>query len=488
MKNVLISLSLLLLAAVGLRGQEFFVPPFTVEAVEFRTTGQQYDYWHPLMKVVEAHQRNRGAKAVVFVLDTGAEFDHEDLSTAGNRFGLNATPEPPRDGHGHSHMVGGVVGMLNNDVGGVGMAPDALLIPVKVMRNSGAGFSAEIAAGIRLVADASLGEFNEHIRIINMSFGGGAPMADVEAALKYAEQKGCILMASAGNSGYSEGSNTIGWPARYEFVTSIASIGQTFAPSWFSSGGPGLDVTAFGEHLELPNNQKGYGKYNGTSFSGPMIAGLGALIVTEHYEAFRKAGAQANALMQKHLRQHATDLGAPGPDPRFGYGLPDALVAFKPVPGVPDTPPPPTGPPTFRTVRTLTIPLPGKYETIWRAGNETAFRKAFISLTVHYTSKFTAPYALDNLSSATERWFRNRGFVLLNGDDLAEASYWVRHFYEMMLKNEGFPVRVQQLVFSDEQGRTLHLNELDRRSSTAVRSAATRLRLNEVRTVTLRPE
>jgi hypothetical protein len=307
-------------------------------------------------------------------------------------------------------------------------------------------------------------------------------MPDVEAALKYAASKGCILVASAGNSGYQEGGNSIGWPARYDFVTSVASIGKALAPSYFSSGGPGLDVTAFGEQLELPNNQKAYGRYSGTSFSGPMIAGLCALIGTEHYQAFRNAGAGANALMQKHLRTHATDLGTPGADPRFGYGLPDALVAFKPVPGAPDTPPPPTGPPTFRTVRTLTVPLAGKYEMVWHPANDPVRRNAIVSLTVHYTSNYTAPYAIDAVTNATTAWWKNRWFQLLAGDDLAEAAFWARHFYEMMLKNQGFPVRVQHLSITDDAGRTVNLNEIDRRGTTAARTAATRIRLNDVRT------
>jgi len=67
MKHKIFALSRMLLLSVCLIGtmqaQEFFIPPFTSEPVEFRTAGQQTDYWHPLLKVVEAHAKNRGQKA-----------------------------------------------------------------------------------------------------------------------------------------------------------------------------------------------------------------------------------------------------------------------------------------------------------------------------------------------------------------------------------------------------------------------------------------
>lgn len=482
MKRILLLFSLLI-SLSALRAQDFSIPPFISEPLEFRTAGQDFDYWHPLLKVVEAHQRNRGAKAAVFILDTAGEFDHEDLSSEGNRFGINTTPEPPRDGHGHGHMAAGVIGMLYNNVGGVGVAPDALIIPVKVMRNTGSGFAAEIAAGIRRVADADLGEYNDRIRILNMSFGGGSAMPDVEAALAYAISKGCILVASAGNSGYQEGGQSIGFPARYEIVTSVASIGKTLQPSYFSSGGAGLDVTCFGEAVYLPNNQNNYGRYSGTSFSGPMVAGVAALIVTQHYDTFSKLGAQTNTLAQKFLRTHSTDLGPAGWDARHGYGLPEATILTKPVPGLPDTPPP-TGPPTFRNVRTLATTLPATYTMVWRPADETAMRRASVSMTVEYTTQLTAPYALDTLAAGSAKYWRNRSFYLLKGDDLAEAAFWARYFYENIMRTRmGYQVRVTQLTITDEAKRSITLNNLDRRGTTATRAAAAALRLNRVQSI-----
>jgi len=478
MKHKIFALSRMLLLSVCLIGtmqaQEFFIPPFTSEPVEFRTAGQQTDYWHPLLKVVEAHAKNRGQKAAVFILDTSGEWNHEDISGEGNRFAINGTPEPPKDGHGHGHMCGGAVGMLYNDVGSTGIAPDVLLIPGKAMRNTGAGFSTEIAKTIRAAADADLGEYNDRIRIISMSFGGPTPMPDVEQALLYAISKGCIVTASAGNSGYSEGADTRGYPARYPFVISVGSIGKTNQASYFSSGGPELTCTSYGESLYLPNSQQSYGNYSGTSFSNPLVAGVLALITTHHYNAFKAAGPQANALAQQFIKAHSVDLGPSGPDPRFGYGLPLATILEKPVPGVPN-PPPPAGPPMFRTLRTITTTLPIVHTMHWRAGDDpgTAMRQASVTMTVDYTTQLTAPYALDSLSTATANYWRNRGFVLLPGDDLVEAAFWARFFYENIMKTEkGMALRVTQITVKDQQGRTATLNNIDRRGSTAQKAVA----------------
>lgn len=494
MKHMILALSRMLLLSVCLIGtiqaQEFFIPPFTSEPVSFRTAGQQPDYWVSMLKVPEAHAKNRGQKAVVFILDTSGEWDHEDLSSEGNRFAINATPEPPKDGHGHGHMCAGVVSMQYNDVGGVGVAPDALVIPVKVMRNTGAGFSTEIAKGIRMAADADLGEYNSRIRILSMSFGGGAPMPDVEAAILYAISKGCIVTASAGNSGYQEGGDSRGYPARYTFLNSVGAIGKTNQASNFSSGGPDLTCTSYGESMYLPNSQQSYGGYSGTSFSNPAVAGVVALIVTHHYNAFKAAGTASNALAQQFLKTHSMDLGPSGPDPRYGYGLPLATILDKPVPGVPN-PPPPAGPPLFRNVRTITTTLPITHTMHWRAGDDpgTAMRQASVTMTVDYTTQLTAPYALDSLNSATAGYWRNRGFVLLPGDDLVEAAFWARFFYENIMRNEkGMPLRVTQITVKDQQGRTATLNNIDRRGSTAQKAVASAKKNGNVFTMGLLKE
>jgi len=100
-------------------------------------------------------------------------------------------------------------------------------------------------------------------------------------------------------------------------------------------------------------------------------------------------------------------------------------------------------------------------------------RQASVTMTVDYTTQLTAPYALDSLSTATANYWRNRGFVLLPGDDLVEAAFWARFFYENIMKTEkGMALRVTQISVKDQQGRTATLNNIDRRGSTAQKAVA----------------
>lgn len=474
MKRILF---LLLLLPALMTAQEFSVPPFIVSPAEFRLHGQELDYWWNPLKVSDAHKYNRGEKSVVFILDTSGEWDHPDLPTEGNKFKFNATPEGFKDGHGHGHMVASLVGMIHNDIGGAGIAPDALIIPVKVMRSNGQGFSNEIAAGIRYSADADLGLYNNRVRVINMSLGASVPIPEVEAAIRYAISKGCIVIAANGNSGCAEGQNSNNYPGAYDFVISVASIGKTLVASGFSSCGPGIDVTCFGEQIYVADNNKSYLRASGSSFSTPEVAGIVALIATERSAELRAAGAGAQALMQAHLRAGASDLGPQGPDNRYGYGLPDAMLVSKPITGTP--PPPPSGPPLFRTVRTLTMDLP--YAVMyWKPQDSNTFRRDTIFMTADYTTRFTAEYAVDALKAASEAYGQNRGFQLLAGDDLAEAAYWWRHFYEMILRQRGYNVTLSSVVIKDVNSRSLKLGKADRRSTTTARLAASHVLNNKV--------
>ncbi len=104
-----------------------------------------------------------------------------------------------------------------------GVAPMATIIPVKVLNQSGSGWSSVIAAGITYVADLKAGPLKNHPVVINMSLGGPV-LDDVEkAAIDYAIAKGVIIVASAGNSGL----DGMGYPGAYEPVISVAASGWT---------------------------------------------------------------------------------------------------------------------------------------------------------------------------------------------------------------------------------------------------------------------
>ncbi|MCZ7687158.1 MAG: S8 family serine peptidase [Sandaracinaceae bacterium] len=128
--------------------------------------------------------RNRGAGAVVAVIDTGVAYRSEggfvqapDLGQTRFVDGYDFVRNDPHpdDEHGHgTHVSGTVAQSTNNELGVAGVAPEAAIMPLKVLDASGRGGWGGIAAAIRYAADNGA-------HVINMSLGGGARRAPCSA-------------------------------------------------------------------------------------------------------------------------------------------------------------------------------------------------------------------------------------------------------------------------------------------------------------------
>lgn len=220
------------------------------------------------------------------------------------------------DGHGHgTHCAGTALGRRDASGRGIGTAPDAELIVGKVLSNQGSGGSGGIAAGIRWAAD-------QGAHVISMSLGGGGSDSGTNQAIDYAWSKGCIVHASAGNSGYN-GRNTIGWPARYEGCLCNGAYRSDGQIANFSSGGRELDWACPGQAIvSFATNGSGWRTMSGTSMSCPYGSGLLACLcelrLRQGLPMFRSAQE-----VRDWFTQALIDAGAPGWDERFGHGKAD---------------------------------------------------------------------------------------------------------------------------------------------------------------------
>ena len=221
------------------------------------------------------------------------------------------------DGNGHgTHCAGTALGR-----NGIGVAPDADLIVFKCLSNQGSGSSSGIAAGIRWAADAGAD-------IISLSLGGGSSYTPTNQAIDYAFAKGCIVNSAAGNSGWNGSGNTIGWPAKYNGSLCCGAYRSDGQIANFSSGGRELDWACPGQDIiSFSTNGSGYRSMSGTSMATPYGSGFLALVI----ELMRRQGqAQWTAVeaVREWMKANMTDRGAPGFDPRFGYGIPiaDSLI------------------------------------------------------------------------------------------------------------------------------------------------------------------
>ncbi len=263
--------------------------------------------------------------SVVAHLDTGVSQSLEDFNTTlflpGWDF-VNNDDDPDDDnGHG-SHVCGTIAQSTDNHIGVAGVAFNAAIMPIKVFNAYGAGTYADIADGIFFAVDNGA-------HVINMSFGGAVSSPIVEAAVNYAWDSGLLMSCAPGYSGTSQPT----YPAAYEncmAVSATTSI-DTLAP--YSNYGDTIDISAPGGDYEDHNGDgypdailqcsgTGYSFMAGTSWSAAHVSGVAALVKAANPRL-------TNVHIRRILERTAEDLGDPGWDPYFGWGLVDAYTAVR---------------------------------------------------------------------------------------------------------------------------------------------------------------
>ena len=187
------------------------------------------------------------------------------------------------------------------------------------MAANGSGSHSAIANGINYSADRGA-------RIINLSIGGTSSSRTLQSSVNYANNKGCILIAAAGNNG----SSTTVYPAAYSGVTAVSALTQADTLASFSSYGSFVDISAPGEGITTSWVNGGYVAISGTSFSSPLVAGIAALALSVNPSL-------SNTAMASLLTSNADDLGAAGKDIYFGAGRVNAARVVSTATPVADT-------------------------------------------------------------------------------------------------------------------------------------------------------
>lgn len=240
----------------------------------------------------EAWQISTGAGAVVAVIDTGVDASHPDLVgrvLPGRDFsgaGTSATV----DKVGHGTQVASII--VGNGSALAGVAPDAQVLPLKVFRDTAAGFSMSgYLEAIRYAAD-------QGVDAINISLGcGGTTSCFSQAeldALTYAASKGVVIVAAAGNGDRTgngmnnDAQQTPDFPSGYEIPGLIAVTSSTrFGDwsTWSNYGSVAVDVAAPGEGILVAAPFGSYRSVTGTSFSAPIVTGTVALLAAHDQAA-----------------------------------------------------------------------------------------------------------------------------------------------------------------------------------------------------------
>jgi subtilisin family serine protease len=160
--------------------------------------------------------------------------------------------------YSHGTLTAGIIAAI---------APDAIIMPLRVFDDSGSSNTFMIARAIRYAVDRGA-------QVINMSFGLAVDTAVLRNAIAYAQSKKVILTASAGN----DNTSLLQYPAAYPGVLSTAATNLLDVKAPFSNYGPQVYVDAPGVNIISTVPGGVYGIVNGTSFSAPIIAGVAALL------------------------------------------------------------------------------------------------------------------------------------------------------------------------------------------------------------------
>ena len=191
----------------------------------------------------------------------------------------------PYSGFGHGTMTAGIVHLV---------APTAKIMPLKAFGSDGTGYLSNIvSAAYYAVGHGS--------KVISMSFSFDSSSNELVKAVNYANSRGVICVASAGN----DGDDVLVYPAALPYVMGIASTSDYDTRSNFSNYGSDVWVAAPGEGII---STYPYGTYSagwGTSFSAPLVAGTAALLVDVSARVNQQTAAQAIA----HAQWISDDLG-----------------------------------------------------------------------------------------------------------------------------------------------------------------------------------
>lgn len=239
-----------------------------------------------------------GQGVVVAVVDSGVDYTHPDLDEnlwvnsdeiAGNGIDDDSNgfiddvrgwdfvqnDNTPTDLDGHGTHVAGTIAAENNGFGATGVAPNARIMPVRVLDESGSGTWASVAAGVRYAADNGA-------QVINLSLGGGATAPVVTSAIQYAVSRGAIVVIASGN----EAANQPGFPANLANQAGVIAVGAVNSANQLAnfSNDAGMFplnyVVAPGVNIYSTTPGNTYRVFNGTSMATPHVAGVAALMLS----------------------------------------------------------------------------------------------------------------------------------------------------------------------------------------------------------------
>jgi subtilisin family serine protease len=306
-----------------------------------------------------------GRDVVIAIVDTGVDLRHPDLA-AKLVPGIDlvdddsvpqdcpVSKDKPACGHG-THVAGIAAAATDNGVGIAGVAPDARIMPVRVLGTDGTGDTNTVGDGIRWAVDHGA-------RVVNLSLSGQVTLLDalfgtnsLEPAISYAWSKGAVVVAAAGNLEAAGAGQPSGYSKGVKAIVVTATDRNRNHPTWANRADTDWGVAAPGDAIVSTVTGGGYAVESGTSMSTPHVSGVAAMLLAQGL---------SNAQVVQRILSTAHPLG---PRVSDGAGLVDAAAAVgapaKAAATPAPEPPPASAPPSTSAPRTArpapsSTPLP----------------------------------------------------------------------------------------------------------------------------------
>ncbi|MDR0952463.1 MAG: S8 family serine peptidase [Oscillospiraceae bacterium] len=252
-----------------------------------------------------------GSGVRVGIIDSGLNTGHEDLRGISIARGYNTIYNnyDVVDQTGHGTFISGLLGAaVNNRLGIAGLCSGITLVPIKCFEGDTTSTS-YIIEGVYEAID------RYDCDVINLSNATDDNIWSFQEAVRYAESKGVLVVAAAGNDGQYD--NSLQYPAAYDEVIGVGSVDEWGYVSDFSRRNNSVFVTAPGEDItSLWHNYSDeyFLRGQGTSYAAPMVAAAGAYLK-------QKDSSADTDLFKSLLQDSVIDAGSRGWDKSYGYGI-----------------------------------------------------------------------------------------------------------------------------------------------------------------------